>query len=135
MQTFPGGVGKGGPEIQDALNAYHDETVDIPLFDGTCKVKPAGTSPDDCPADQIGVGTNTWYHIPIFGSFKVDAVLHQRQRPQAVRQASRRPVRQRQRGQRLPQGLVGRGLSVPGAIDLVTVSPSTTNRLGVLLIR
>ena len=27
VQTFPGGVGKGGPEIQDALNAYHDDIV------------------------------------------------------------------------------------------------------------
>ena len=49
VQTFPGGVGKGGPAIQDALNAYHDDIVQIPLFDGTCKVTAARHCPVDVP--------------------------------------------------------------------------------------
>jgi hypothetical protein len=72
IQTFPGGVGKGGPVIQDALNSYHDDIVQIPLFDGTCKVKPTGVTLQACPNGQIGVGANTWYHIPEFASFKLD---------------------------------------------------------------
>ena len=49
VQTFPGGVGKGGPAIQDALNAFHNDIVQIPLFDGTCKIQPPGTRPGRLP--------------------------------------------------------------------------------------
>jgi len=37
VKNFTGGVGKGGGGIQDTLNTFHDDTVQIPLFDGTCK--------------------------------------------------------------------------------------------------
>ena len=135
IQTFPGGVGKGGPAIQDALNTHHGNTVQIPLFDGTCKTKPPGTGLLDCPNGDIGVGANTWYHIPTFASFLYDQIfLNGNDRKQCD----------------LPPGLPyvgGNGsngclkgwwveaLVTPGAIDLGPISPGTTNPLGVQLIR
>ena len=138
IKTFTGGVGKGGPDIENAINRYHDDVVQIPLFDGTCKVQPSGTNLGDCPAGESGVGTNTWYHVPSFGSFKIGLHLHQRERPQAVRQAiPERPYVVRQRCERLPQGLVGRWPCLgPGAIDLGDGhGRARRNRLGVQLIR
>ena len=36
------------------------------------QVKPAGDGSFGLPAGEIGVGANTWYHIPCFASFKID---------------------------------------------------------------
>ena len=135
VQTFPGGVGKGGPVIQDALNTYHDDIVDIPLFDGTCKVQPSGTALSACPAGQIGVGANTWYHIPSFGSFKVDLFYINGNDRKECDNAPGSPFVSGNGANGCLKGWWTVALSGPGVIDLGAVSPNTTNRLGVQLIR
>ena len=98
VQTFPGGVGKGGTDIQDALERVTSgDVVQVPLFDGTCKVKPPTTSLAACAPGNIGVGANTWYHIPTFASFKLDAFYINGNDRKAMRSAARLPVRQRER--------------------------------------
>jgi hypothetical protein len=135
VQTFPGGVGKGGPAIQDALNSYHNDIVQIPLFDGTCKVQPSGVTKADCPAGQIGVGANTWYHIPAFGSFKVDAFyLNGNDRKQCDKPPGA-PFVVGNGSNACFKGWWIVGLPGPGAIELGPVTPSTTNQLGVQLIK
>ena len=135
VQTFPGGVGKGGPAIQDALNAYHNDIVDVPLFDGTCKVQPPGTALSACPAGQIGVGANTWYHIPSFGSLKLDWVyINGNDRKQCDKPPGS-PFVSGNGANGCIKGWWTVALSGPGTIGLGQVSPSTTNRLGVQLIR
>ena len=108
IQTFPGGVGKGGGGIQDALNAFHNDVVQIPLFDGTCKVQPPGPALGDCAPGDIGVGANTWYHIPSFASFKLDYFYINGNDRKQCDKLPGAAVRERQRRQRLLQGLVGR---------------------------
>ena len=135
VQTFTGGVGKGGPAIQDALNTYHDDIVQIPLFDGTCKEQPTGTALGRLPAGRHRRGANTWYHIPRFASFKLDCVLHH---------GNDRKECDKRRAQPFVSGNGANGcfkgwwvvaLPGPGAIDLGAVTPSTTNKLGVQLIK
>jgi hypothetical protein len=135
IQTFTGGVGKGGPAIQDALNAYHGDTVQIPLFDGTCKTKPAGTSLSACAPGDIGTGVNTWYHIPSFGSFKVDAFYINGNDRKQCGQAPGAPFVSGNGANGCFKGWWVVALPGPGAIDLQGVTPSTSNKLGVQLIR
>jgi hypothetical protein len=60
--------------VEDEINDnYAGKVVLIPMFDGTCRVRPAGTALSDCPNGQEGVGNNSWYHIPKFTAF----YLHQ----------------------------------------------------------
>jgi Flp pilus assembly protein TadG len=135
VQTFTGGVGKGGPTIQSTLNTFHDSTVQIPLFDGTCKVKPSGTGLGDCPSGQIGVGVNTWYHIPSFGSFKVDYFYLDGNDRKECDNAPGQPYVSGNGSNGCVKGWWVIALPGPGSVGLGSVSPSTTNKLGVQLIR
>jgi hypothetical protein len=135
IQTFAGGVGKGGPVIQTAINEYHDDTVQIPLFDGTCKNKPGGTNLSDCPPGDIGVGINTWYHIPTFASFKVDYIYINGNDRKQCDQPPGNPYVNGNGANGCLKGWWVVALPAPGAIDLGAVTPSTSNKLGVQLIR
>lgn len=135
VQTFAGGVGKGGQTIEDALNAYHLDTVQIPLFDGTCKVKPSGVAKGDCPPGQIGVGTNTWYHIPQFASFKIDYFYIAGNDQKQCDQPPGSPYVTGNGSNGCFKGWWVVALPGPGAINLGPVTPSTTNQLGVQLIK
>ena len=135
IQTFTGGVGRGGPDIQNAINAFHNDTVQIPLFDGTCKVQPSGTGLGDCPPGQIGVGANTWYHIPSFGGFKVDYIYINGNDRKQCDQPPGSPYVSGNGPNGCLKGWWTIGLPGPGAIDLGDVTPSTSNRLGVQLIK
>jgi hypothetical protein len=135
IQTFTGGVGKGGGGIQDFLNAYHGNVVQIPLFDGTCKVQPGGVSLSDCPANQIGVGNNTWYHVPNFASFKLDYFYIDGVDRKQCYQLPGQPFVSGNGANGCFKGWWVIALPSPGAINLGTVTPSTTNQLGVQLIK
>ena len=135
VQTFPGGVGKGGPAIQDALNAYHDDTVQIPLFDGTCKVKPPNTTLSACAPGNIGTGANTWYHIPSFASFKLDAFYINGNDRKECGKPFGAPYVTGNGASGCFKGWWVVALPAPGAINLGQVTPSTTNQLGVQLIK
>jgi hypothetical protein len=135
VQTFPGGVGKGGQVIEDTLNAMHDDIVQIPLFDGTCKVKPSGPNLDACAPGNIGVGANTWYHIPSFGSFHVDWFYLNGANRKNCDQPPGQPYVSGNGANGCLKGWWTIALPGPGAIDLGSVTPSTSNKLGVQLIR
>lgn len=135
VKTFTGGVGKGGPVIQDALNSLSGDLVQIPLFDGTCKVKPAGTGLLDCGDVGIGVGGNTWYHIPSFASFKIDAFYIDGNDRKQCDKAPGSPYVSGNGANGCFKGWWVIALPGPGAIDLGAVTPSTTNHLGVQLIK
>jgi len=71
LQTQTGNVNA----LENEINSrYAGKIILIPMFDGTCRVQPAGSALNDCPASQVGVGTgnNTWYHIPKFTGFFLD---------------------------------------------------------------
>lgn len=135
IQTFAGGVGKGGPDIQDTLNGFHNDVVQLPLFDGTCKVKPAGTTLQDCPNGQIGVGSNTWFHIPTFASFKMDYTYISGNDRKQCDKAPGSPFVSGNGANGCLKGWWVVALPSPGAVGLGVVTPSTSNRLGVQLIR
>ena len=135
IQTFPGGVGKGGPAIQDALNAFHLDVVQLPLFDGTCKVQPPGTRLQDCAPGNIGVGANTWFHVPTFASFKLDlAYLSGADRKECDKLPGA-PFVSGNGANGCLKGWWVVALPTPGGINLGTVTPSSSNRLGVQLIK
>lgn len=69
LQTQTGNSNAVEDEINDN---YAGKIVLIPMFDGTCRIQPAGTNLSDCPAGQEGTGNNTWYHIPKFTGFFLD---------------------------------------------------------------
>jgi len=135
VKTFTGGVGKGGPAIQDALNDFHDDIVQIPLFDGTCKVQPSGPGLADCPGSEIGTGINTWYHIPSFASFKLDwAYISGSDRKQCD-QLPGTPFVSGNGANGCLKGWWVAALPGPGTINPGAVTPSTSNQLGVQLIK
>ena len=129
VQTFTGGVGKGGPAIQDALDTYHGDIVQIPLFDGTCKKKPTGIDLADCASGDIGVGANTWYHIPSFASFKFDAMYISGNDRKQCDKPPGQPYVSGNGANGCFKGWWVIALPGPGAIDLGPVTPSTTNEL------
>jgi hypothetical protein len=135
IKTFTGGVGKGGGGIQDYLNAYHNTVVQIPLFDGTCKKQPGGTALSDCAAGDIGTGTNTWYHVPGFASFKLDYFYIDGNDRKQCDQLPGQPFVSGNGANGCFKGWWVVALPAPGAIDLGSVTPSTTNQLGVQLIK
>jgi hypothetical protein len=135
VQTFPGGVGKGGPDIQAALNAYQGDVVQIPLFDGTCKTRPAGLTLQDCAPGDIGVGANTWFHIPSFASFKLDWFYVSGNDRKQCDKLPGAPFVSGNGANGCFKGWWVVALPGPGAIDLGAVTPSTTNQLGVQLIK
>jgi Flp pilus assembly protein TadG len=134
VQTFAGGVGKGGPAIEDALNASNGDVIQIPLFDGTCKSKPAGVTKADCTSGP-GTGSNTWYHIPSFASFKLDAFYLNGNDKKQCGQAPGSPFVSGNGSNGCFKGWWIVALPGPGAINLGPVTPSTTNQLGVQLIK
>jgi Flp pilus assembly protein TadG len=135
VQTFAGGVGQGGPAIQDALNTYHNDLVQIPLFDGTCKSKPAGTGLLDCPVGDIGVGVNTWYHIPMFANFKVDFFYLNGNDKKQCDQAPGQPFVSGNGSNGCLKGWWVAALPGPGTVGTGDVDPDINNQLGVKLIR
>ena len=76
IKTIPGGTGKGGTAVDTAIDAYHLQPVAIPLFDGTCDVKPGGTALADCASSggtlNGGLGQGTWYHVPRYLNLSLD---------------------------------------------------------------
>jgi len=135
IQTFPGGVGKGGPAIQTELNKMHGDTVQIPLFDGTCKSKPPTTARDSCPDSDIGVGANTWYHVPTFASFKLDLFYIDGNDRKECDKPFGTPYVGGNGSNGCFKGWWVTALPSPGAINLKSITPSTTNQLGVQLIK
>ena len=143
IQTFAGGVGKGGSAIEDALNTFSGDTVQIPLFDGTCKVKPAGVTLAACAPGDIGTGSNTWYHIPTFASFKLAVSNPTDLGPfylngndkKLCGQLPGNPLGDGNGADGCYKGWWVVGLPTPGAINLGPVTPSTSNQLGVQLIK
>ena len=135
VQTFAGGVGQGGPAIQDALNAYHDDVVAIPLFDGTCKEQPTGSTLLDCDPGDIGVGINTWYHIPAFANFKVDAFYISGNDRKLCDDPPGTPFVSGNGSNGCFKGWWVAALQGPGEVGIGDVNPSSTNQLGVQLIR
>jgi Flp pilus assembly protein TadG len=135
VQTFAGGVGKGGKAIEDALNSYSGDTVQVPLFDGTCKVKPPTTALAACAAGDIGTGSNTWYHIPTFASFKLDAFFLNGNDKKQCGQLPGTPLGASNGADGCFKGWWVVGLTSPGAINLGPVTPNTSNQLGVQLIK
>jgi hypothetical protein len=76
VQTQPGAPNS----VEDELNDnYAGKIVLIPMFDGTCRIKPATGSTPCPPADQgvDPVGNNTYYHIPYLASFHLDEAIIQ----------------------------------------------------------
>jgi Flp pilus assembly protein TadG len=71
VQTQPGNPNS----VEDEINInYADKVVLIPMFDGTCRIKPA-TGATPCPDADKGVdpvGNNTYYHIPYLAAFHLD---------------------------------------------------------------
>jgi len=135
VQTFAGGVSQGGPAIQDALNAFHNDVVQIPLFDGTCKEKPAGTTLQDCDPGDIGTGVNTWYHIPQFANFKVDWFYISGNDRKQCDDPPGAPFVSGNGSNGCFKGWWVVALPGPGEVGTGTVTPSSTNQLGVQLIR
>lgn len=88
LQTQTGNVNS----VEDAINDnYADSVVLIPMFDGTCRVQPAGTALSDCPGGQEGVGNNSWYHIPKFTGFWLERAYVQGNNTQACNSAPGSP--------------------------------------------
>ena len=81
------------------------------------------------------MGNNTWYHIPIFGSFKLDATYINGNDRKQCDQLPGAPFVSGNGANGCLKGWWVVALPGPGAIDLGTVTPSTTNQLGVQLIR
>jgi len=76
VQTQPGNPNA----VEDVINDnYAGKIVLIPMFDGTCRIKPAtGSTP--CPDADKGVdpvGNNTYYHIPYLAAFLLDEAIIQ----------------------------------------------------------
>jgi Putative Flp pilus-assembly TadE/G-like len=134
VQTFAGGVGQDGPAIQTAIDKYHYKVVGIPLFDGTCKVKPTGIQKGDCPFGQDGVGANTWYWIPTFANFKLDYSYLAGVDRKSCGNAPGSPLMGGNGSDACLKGWFVTALTLPGSIQLGPV-PDSSTPLGVLLIK
>jgi hypothetical protein len=55
--------------VDTAMNKYDNQIILLPMFDGTCKNKPSGSSLSSCPSSDSGTGNTTWYHVPYLYSF------------------------------------------------------------------
>ncbi|HWS94109.1 MAG TPA: hypothetical protein VN306_16945, partial [Mycobacterium sp.] len=94
-------------------------------------------------AGQIGVGSNTWYHIPSFGAFKLDAQNPTTGGPFFLSGNDRKQCSQTP-GSPFVSGNGSNGcfkgwwtvaLPGPGTVGLGSVIRGTTNELGVQLIK
>ncbi len=88
LQTKTGNVNAVEDEINDN---YAGTIVLIPMFDGTCRVQPAGSALGDCANAGTGVGNNTWYHIPKFTAFYLHRAYIQGNNAQQCNQAPGSP--------------------------------------------
>jgi len=62
-------------QVEDALNTYAGQIVQIPMFDSTCNDTPTSIYVDGCPAGSVGgAGQNQWYHIKQFLQFRLKDV-------------------------------------------------------------
>lgn len=130
-QTKPGNQNN----VESAINAYEGKTVWLPLFDGTCKQDPGGTSLSDCPAGQQGVGNNTWYHIPTFVGFHLDQAYIQGSNNAACNSAPGAPPVDGNGSNGCLKGWFTKQLPAPGTINLQKIDSSNPGLLGVQLIR
>lgn len=76
VQTQPGNPNS----VENLINTlYSGKIILIPMFDGTCRIKPAtGSTP--CPDADKGVdpvGNNTYYHIPYLAALRLDVAIIQ----------------------------------------------------------
>jgi hypothetical protein len=59
-------------QVENALNQYAGQIVQVPMFDSTCNTTPTDNSLSGCPAGSVGGnGTNQWYHIKKFLAFEL----------------------------------------------------------------
>ncbi len=63
LHTEPGNANN----VENAMNAYQDTVIIIPMFDATCRDIPSSGLPADCT--DPGNGNNLYYHIPRFAHF------------------------------------------------------------------
>jgi len=126
---------QGWPADPGRANDYHLDVVQVPLFDGTCKTQPGGTALSDCAPGDIGTGTNTWYHVPTFASFKLDWFYVNGNDRKECDKLPGAPFVTGNGANGCFKGWWVIALPAPGAIDLGPVTPSTTNRLGAQLIK
>lgn len=58
--------------VENALNTYAGEPVQLPIFDSTCNETPVNNEVSGCPVGaEGGAGVNQWYHITKFLSFEL----------------------------------------------------------------
>ena len=63
----------GNPNnVDTAMNNYDGQVILLPMFDGTCKNQPSGSTLNSCPSSDTGTGNTTWYHIPYLYAFLLD---------------------------------------------------------------
>jgi Flp pilus assembly protein TadG len=66
IHTSPGNPNN----VESEMNAYDDQVIMLPLFDGTCRSIPASGLLPDCT--NPGNGNNLYFHIPKFAGFLLD---------------------------------------------------------------
>jgi hypothetical protein len=69
--TQTGGVSAAG--LEDALNQYAGDIVQVPIFDSTCGDDPVNNLTSGCPTTDPGNGQNQWYHVVKFLSFQLSS--------------------------------------------------------------
>lgn len=70
--TSTGGVSAAG--LENAINEYVGQVVQVPIFDSTCGDDPVNQEISGCPTTDPGNGQNQWYHVRKFLSFRLDPV-------------------------------------------------------------
>jgi Flp pilus assembly protein TadG len=68
--TQTGGISASG--LEDALNAYAGDIVQVPIFDSTCPDTPTNDQLSGC-LNPGGTGTQQWYHVIKLLSFRLDS--------------------------------------------------------------
>jgi hypothetical protein len=69
--TQTGGVSAAG--LEDAINQYAGDIVQVPIFDSTCGDDPVNNLTSGCPTTDPGNGQNQWYHVVKFLSFQLSS--------------------------------------------------------------
>lgn len=121
--------------VEDALNTYDGKIVWFPLFDGTCKVQPAGGSLTDCPAGEQGVGSNTWYHLPNFVGFYLDHAYIAGSNNTECNSPPGQPYVSGNGSNGCLKGWFVYFLPSPGTVQVKPINPKNPGILGVQLIR
>lgn len=131
LQTQTGNVNAVEDEINDN---YADSVVLIPMFDGTCRVQPAGTALSDCPNGQEGVGNNSWYHIPKFTGFWLENAYVQGNNTQSCNSAPGSPFVGGNGSVSCMKGWFVRFVTT-GPVSAGGVDPTDPSAIGVQLIK